>query len=229
MNLIISEKNKLENSTQYVYRVIKENILNLNLKPGETINENDVCNLLNLSRSPVRSAIAQLKSDELVNVFPQKGTFVTHFDEDIIREAWFVREVLEIKILEQAMGIITSEQIQELEKILNFQKVILEYDYSPLESFNSDNQFHSYIFEICNKKNVWRNMQAGSIHLNRLRLLDAMQGNHSANIIKEHSLLLEAIKEKKTDKMEEIVRLHLSDYERQIKEATEKYPHYFGK
>ena len=53
----ISEKKAKENNRDYAFRSIKENIINLELKPGSMISEQDIANELNLSRTPVHEAL----------------------------------------------------------------------------------------------------------------------------------------------------------------------------
>ena len=74
MKLLNPEKNKTENNRQYIYRVLKDNIMNLNLKPGENVSEIEISELLNVSRTPVREAFVRLSEEKLLNVFPQKGS-----------------------------------------------------------------------------------------------------------------------------------------------------------
>lgn len=72
MNLLNIERNKTENNKQYIYKVLKESIMNLALAPGETISEIEISEALNVSRTPVREAIVRLSEEKLINVFPQK-------------------------------------------------------------------------------------------------------------------------------------------------------------
>ncbi|MGL6114390.1 MAG: GntR family transcriptional regulator, partial [Cetobacterium sp.] len=81
-----------ENTRQYTYRVLKENIMNLNLEPGEAIGEIDLSRELNVSRTPLREAIVQLIEEKLLEVFPQKGTFISKIDLTLVEEAIFLRE-----------------------------------------------------------------------------------------------------------------------------------------
>ena len=58
--LEILPKNKRETAREYVTRVLKYNIVNLNLKPGQAISENEIAELLGVSRTPVREAFLEL-------------------------------------------------------------------------------------------------------------------------------------------------------------------------
>ena len=58
-------------------------------KPGECISEVELGNQLNVSRTPVREAIVRLSEEKLIDVFPQKGSFVSKIDLNLVDEAVF--------------------------------------------------------------------------------------------------------------------------------------------
>ena len=99
MEFIGVKKEKGENNKQFTYRVLKENIMNLSLKPGEEISEIEIGEALNVSRTPVREAIVKLKEEKLINVFPQKGSLVSRMNLKLIEEAAFLREICDKEIL----------------------------------------------------------------------------------------------------------------------------------
>ena len=55
------EKIKGESNKEYAYRVLKSNIMNLDLKPGEGLSETDIAERLGLSRTPIREVVMKLK------------------------------------------------------------------------------------------------------------------------------------------------------------------------
>ena len=68
--------------TNRVYLSLREAIVGLRYAPGEALRKAEVCEALNVSRSPVSSAVARLAGDGLVDVHPQAGTYVSpHLDD----------------------------------------------------------------------------------------------------------------------------------------------------
>ena len=59
-----------------VYEALKKAIVTLQLMPGASISENRICRTFGVSRTPVRSAIARLREEGLIDVYPQQGSFV---------------------------------------------------------------------------------------------------------------------------------------------------------
>ncbi len=72
-----------------VYDNIKAAILNMNIKPGQSIGEIDVANFFGVSRTPVRDAFKKLEADGLVEIKSHIGTFVTLIDLEQIADTIF--------------------------------------------------------------------------------------------------------------------------------------------
>jgi DNA-binding GntR family transcriptional regulator len=221
------EKFKTENNKQYTYRVLKENIMNLNLKPGESISELDLANFLNVSRTPIREAISTLKSENLIKVFPQKGTFVAQIDLDFVEEAFFMRNVLEHEVLRLACHNFSSEALLELEKNLHLQEFQAKFEENQIELFKLDNKFHQIIYEEVNKKKVWKAIKQMNTHYDRVRLIDAIEKTNLEKILSQHKQIIEIIKNKDFDKIDEIVLLHLSNFKHKISYFKEIHPEFF--
>lgn len=221
-------KKKNENNRQYIYRVIKDNIMTLNLKPGECISEAEIGNSLNVSRTPVREALVRLAEEKLIDVFPQKGSFVSKIDLGIVEEAVFLREICEQKLLEIACEDINSKElIRELEKNLAYQKIIVEFEEDLHKFFELDNQFHSLIFDYYNKKNVWKGIKKLATHYDRLRLIDALERVNTLTTLQQHIEIVKLIKEKNTKEINKLVHNHLLKFKDIINAYIEKYPEYF--
>lgn len=65
-------KTSKESNREYVYRVLKENIMFLTLLPGDMISEPDICKSFEMSRTPIREAFIRLSELGLLEIFPQK-------------------------------------------------------------------------------------------------------------------------------------------------------------
>ena len=95
-------KHDRESNRDYALRVIRENIINLELKPGTMISEQDIANELNLSRTPVHEAMQELSTTKIIEILPQRGSYVSKIDMDRVDEAVFMRTTLESAIAELA-------------------------------------------------------------------------------------------------------------------------------
>ena len=54
-----------------------------------------------MSRTPVREALVELMKTRIVEILPQKGTYVSYLDYDLVEEARFMRMTLELALLDE--------------------------------------------------------------------------------------------------------------------------------
>lgn len=228
MRLQNLKKEKTENNKQYIYRVLKENIMNLFLSPGEQLNELEVSELLNVSRTPVREAFIKLSEEKLIKVFPQRGSQVSQIDLSLVEEAIFLRELCEKKLFKAVCEDENPEKlIKELEKNVAYQQIAVNFDQDLYKFFKLDNQFHQLIFEYYNKKNVWKSIKRLCTHYDRLRLLDTIEKKNIENVIHQHIELIEIFKTRDEIKINEFITNHLYNYKKTINIFLEKYPTFF--
>jgi DNA-binding GntR family transcriptional regulator len=89
--------------TAIVIDQIRDLIITGKLALGEQLSENTLAEQLGVSRTPVREAFLRLESEGLVEVRPQRGTFVFQYDATELREILELREVLEAGALRIAL------------------------------------------------------------------------------------------------------------------------------
>ena len=89
--------------TAIVVDQIRDLIITDKLALGEQLSENTLADQLGVSRTPVREAFLRLEAERLVEVRPQRGTFVFRYDATELREICELREVLETGALRIAL------------------------------------------------------------------------------------------------------------------------------
>lgn len=124
--MILYEKLEKETCKEYVYRVLKDNIMSLELSPGEILSESDLSKKLNVSRTPIREVLIKLKAEKLIEVKPQAGTYVSQIDWNLIEEAIFIRYNLEKEALKEACENFSEDTLIEMEKCLFAQKLVAQ-------------------------------------------------------------------------------------------------------
>src|SRR3954463_6679959 len=89
-------------AAEQVYRALREAIITCRLEPHEAISENRLCGLFGVSRPPGGAAITRLAEDGLIDIFPQRGTFVAPIKLRQVREAQFARSAMEVALAAEA-------------------------------------------------------------------------------------------------------------------------------
>lgn len=223
--VIYSERTESESAKQYAYRILRRNILLLDMIPGERINEKEISQRLGLSRTPVREALLDLCRERLVEIYPQRGTRVALMDARLIDQGRFLRETVELALLELACKHITAEEIQSLEK--NLQEQEMEADRGDIISFFlMDNEFHRLLFTFCKKETVFDAIGFYLPHFMRERMLRLSMFDTKALIV-DHYHIVDAIKRGDCRTAKRHLSEHLDHVMCDQKLLLEGFPEYF--
>ena len=107
--LLLDVRRMDENNRAYAYRMLRKNIMTLQLQPGCQLSEAELCEQLAMSRTPVHEALMMLKSEWLVDVLPQRGSIVSKISVPYLNEGFAMRRILEPALLRGLAGYIAGE------------------------------------------------------------------------------------------------------------------------
>ena len=135
-----------ETAKEYAYRIIKENIITLELEPGSTLNDMEISQMIGISRTPVREAIIKLKEEsDIIEIFPQRGMRIALIDTDIVQEVRFLRMTLEKAMVELACDMAQEADFVWLEENLTLQEFYLKNNLIQ-KLLELDNALHRKLF-----------------------------------------------------------------------------------
>ena len=100
-----------ENAKHYAKRALLYNLVNLEMKPGDKITESDLCELYGISRTPIREAILELHQQNMIDIYPKQGTFVSYIDTAAIDEFLELRNLMEQSVTQLACEKLTPDNI----------------------------------------------------------------------------------------------------------------------
>ena len=223
--MLITNQSASETAREYALRVIKDNIIMLELEPGKAVSENELAVELGMSRTPVREALQELKKFSLVDVYPQRGCVISKISLKKVEEAAFVRRVMETAIAQELCSIITEAEIMELEQTICLQEFYIDANDTSMR-FELDNKFHRSLYRMCGKEWTYdfvNNMQANFDRVRALSLSSVKDGK----ILSDHKAILKAISLHDKELAGQFVEKHLSRYKFDKDELMEKYPDYF--
>ena len=90
--------------TEIAVAELRTRIIDGRLQLGEALSENALAAELGISKTPVREALLQLKLEKLVDVLPQRGTYVFRLALDQVAKISELREILETSAVAAAMA-----------------------------------------------------------------------------------------------------------------------------
>lgn len=212
-----------------IYNILKKEIINLNLKPGEPIKEIDISKKLNVSRTPVREAFIKLTMENLVKVAPKKGSYVSLISTSQILEGLFLRLNMEKAILNKACNSFPNEYLIRLKENLNIQKILLETNQDYVTFHKFDNLFHSIIYEGCEMKGIWELIEQHCSHYHRLRILwdSSIEPVNLQKTVQGHEKIVEIIEFAKLNEIDFIVNSHIKTLVDALNQLKNKYPNFF--
>jgi DNA-binding GntR family transcriptional regulator len=229
LDLIVEEK-KMVSARDFVYQTLRNNIMCLNLQPGENITKNDLAEKLNVSRTPVGEALIQLSKEELVEIYPQKGTIVSLINLANVYEGKFIRQSLEGAVIRIACRSFPENMLFELQSNLKAMEfMIAQNQINTLTLFNLDQTFHQNIFKGCRNEKAWSVICQTSTHLNRVRYLKMSSSSNAwESVLKDHNEMITAIKSGNIEYGVELMDQHLGGLDSWLEKLKLQFGSYFN-
>ena len=132
------------------YSQIKKDIIRTKMLPGSVISEAHIMDELDLGRTPIREAIKQLQTENLIKITPRRGMYVTDIAVTDLTQLFEVRVELEALAARLATQRITKEQLARLKTLVETYKQAKTKDKEVL--IEIDHAFHMLIYEAARNK-----------------------------------------------------------------------------
>lgn len=223
--LLIFPKNSSESVRDWVQRVLLYNLTNLNLLPGKILSEKEVADYLKVSRTPVREAFIYLAQEELLEIRPQKGTYVSLIDLDHVEEARYMRKCLEKPTVVLACRVFSGEDCLTLQANLQMEeRAIAEKNY--IRFYELDEELHRILFYGCGLSRIWEHLRRMNSHFNRLRMLSLFNTDWN-RVLNQHRQMVVCIERGDAEGAENVMEEHLNKVTFDLTEMVRDYPEYF--
>ncbi|MGO5024070.1 GntR family transcriptional regulator [Lawsonibacter sp. LCP25S3_G6] len=188
----MDERRDGERGREYAYRVLRHNIVTMCLPPDTVLNESELIECLEMSRTPIREALILLKDEGLVDIMPQRGSKVSRISLSSVREGYFMRLVLENVIVQELAGKLSADCISLLKENLANQEEVLNKcagSISP-EFFFLDDAMHMFLYKFSGRERIGDCVHKMCAHFDRVRYLDSAVSRPDQNLIlEEHKKL----------------------------------------
>jgi DNA-binding GntR family transcriptional regulator len=201
--------------SEKAYRLIKERIITLGLKPLAVIDEQILMDSLRLGRTPIREALHRLATEDLVIIAPRRGMFVADISVTDLQKIFELRIKIEGYCAQLAAQRATREQIAEMERVVNR---LAEVPSSATQELMSiDECLHQLMYQSADNKflgDVLNRLHALSMRLWYLAVdkLDDLKGS-----IEDHRLIVEALKAGNGERAEALMQQHIIRFQQQIR------------
>jgi DNA-binding GntR family transcriptional regulator len=193
---------------EVVYESLRSTLISGKIPVGERIIEKEYAQRLNISRTPVREALKQLESENLVEYIPRLGVVVKKVTKEDVIEIYRIRESLEFLIVCEAMENITPEEIDKISQILD-----LTEDFNAQGNIDEVNklftEFNLLISNASRMRRLPMMISNLSNYLQRFRNISILDDKRRERALSEHRQILNAIVSKDKVLAEETIKSHL--------------------
>ncbi len=206
-----------------IFDALHRHIIAGKYSPGDWLRQEDIASQMGVSMTPVREALDLLVASGLAERVPYRGVRVREMSTKDIVEAYGLRLILEAMIAKEAAKNITPEQISGLEKMLaNMKEHHTLNEMSQIRQ--SSREFHSRIAEASNNDLLIKLYAVVSNAFPDWLLYEAIFRNPELlassmdDMQKEHSSILDALKNKDIEKTVKKSIEHLMESGKWLKE-----------
>ncbi len=206
----VSEKSRLSLADK-AFQILREAIINGELRPSQRIVEYEIAQRLGMSRTPVREAIKRLEEQEYLYVVSRNRLIVTDHSLTQIKDLYEVREALESMAVRLACQQATEEQSDKVEHYHKLSlKVIPNENRDPSRFIELNVAFHSELWSTCNNKLLLRLMKTyGMDQFFYTRLTRTFTDGDWQVAAIQHGRILKAVRQRNVNLADKVTREHV--------------------
>jgi DNA-binding GntR family transcriptional regulator len=180
--------------TERAYEVLREAILSLELKPGQDLSVQALAEQLGVSRTPIMTALRRLEGDGLVRGgFEGRGVRVTTLTRQDMLEIVEARSVLESYVAKKAAESLSTEQLEEAERIVDRQEELWTQGEN-LKARHLGYGLHDLLLDQANNGRLRSFVRQLDIEYTRIRNRLATLADFRWQSIEGHRRIVEALK-----------------------------------
>jgi DNA-binding GntR family transcriptional regulator len=213
----------LRNLTDEVAERLREAILRGDFAPGQPLRETRLASTLDVSRGPVREALARLEREGLVLIRRNRGATVARLSSEDLTEVYTLRLALEELAARWAARNATESDFTAMQKVLDslgeaVARGIYEQEYAML-----DVEFHDCIYRAARHKRLYRCWTELRPQIYVFLLSRSVARSHLPDTaLKRHRPLMTVLQSRDAERAAALTRRHVEDSYSLI--TTGRYP-----
>ncbi|QJW85649.1 GntR family transcriptional regulator [Ramlibacter terrae] len=204
-----------------VYEQLKRDVAEFSLVPGDRFTENEICERLGVSRTPVRQALFRLQQEGYVEVLFRSGWRVLPFDFDQFEQLYDLRMVLETAAVHRICADdvrVDRAMLAELAAIWLVPASERSTDAAQVARW--DEQFHCAVVAAAGNAEMARVHRDVTDRIRIIRRLDFTKQPRIAATYDEHAKILRAVQRKRGDAAAMLLRAHIATSQAEVRKIT---------
>lgn len=212
------ETAKTDSLSDIAYGYILDRIISFSYLPNDPIVENDICEKLNISRTPLREALRRLEAEGFVKKARNRGTFVRSYTNEDIVESCDIRTLFELYALENCLQSVDERELAQVKASL----LSLTGESSPSEYYKTDTALHNMITQYCLNSRMRSILRSLSVQLDAVQRISAQTPNRLNESKQEHLEIVDAIENRDYNRAYALLKTHLENVKLSSIQAFQK-------
>ncbi|SBW08508.1 putative transcription regulator protein [uncultured delta proteobacterium] len=175
---------------------------------GQPLSENMLAKLFNISKTPIKHALTELRNEGIVEIIPQKGTYVFTVTSEDVAQLCDMREILEAKALQTAYEKNKTQMLCTLEAIYNMMLKTREA-HDTIEYLRLDSSYHQAIMDLSKNPYLINGYKGISVKTRAILFHLADSPLDHKDRFEEHGDILQNLKDGNLKKAVSIIQKHV--------------------
>ena len=197
------------------YLAIRDKIVALELRPGAVVSEKALTEELGIGRTPVREALRRLAQEQLIEVFPRRGMFVTTLESRDLASIHEVRALLEPLAAQHAAERRSEDEFHALLALDDELSRTTERT-TQRELMALDERVHRLVYRCAHNEYLAQTLEEYYVHALRIWHVALDQANTLGSSVHAHRRLLNTIAKGDAPEAARLMRKHVDDFEKAI-------------
>jgi DNA-binding GntR family transcriptional regulator len=204
-----------------VYQQLKRDVAEFRLVPGDRFTENEICDRLGVSRTPVREALLRLQQEGFVEVLFRSGWRVLPFDFEQFEQLYDLRMVLETTAVHRLCSDDRRVDRDLLEKLsATWLVTAAARSADGVQVALWDEDFHCLLVAAAGNAEMARVHREVTERIRIIRRLDFTRADRIETTYDEHAKILRAIQRKRADQSAMLIRAHIETSQAEVRKIT---------
>jgi DNA-binding GntR family transcriptional regulator len=189
---------------------LREMLVESRIAPGAKLNERELSEVLNVSRTPLREAIKMLAAEGLVELLPNRGAIAVELSEADVLNTFEVMAGLEAQSGELAAERITDAELVEIQAM--HYEMLAAYTRRDLPAYYRLNSaIHAAINAAAKNPVLSATYRQVNARLQALRFRSNQDGDKWGAAMKEHEQMIDALTQRNPAAMRAVLLSHLNN------------------
>ncbi|MGQ9367918.1 GntR family transcriptional regulator [Azospirillum sp. ST 5-10] len=178
------------------------------LRPGERLNERELCEQFGISRTPLREALKVMANEGLVVLLPNRGARVTRLTRRDIQDMFHVMGALEALSGELACRRVSEDAVAEI-RALHYEMLAAYARRDRREYFRLNQAIHAAILAAADNPVLTTMYASLAARIRRVRYMANMEQERWDQAVREHEQILDALTRRDATRLAAELRAHL--------------------